>query len=192
MDWVSFTCTSACHIVLASFRGEPLAALLEKHNRDYARSYDRWFHALYQDKYEYIGDFELMRLAFLLDLGFYYIGVANQPYQRGSRALCEPLFSTGPSVPVFYLMRAYNRRFAQIARARRARNVFGRQNNSRRFMFKGFTFSSTSAMPIATAIVHWLFLELKEGWRSWFSSKSSPREDVKLSATPSYARTSRG
>jgi len=102
---------------------------LEKQNRDFARSYQRWFEALYQDKYEYMGDFELMRLAFLLDLGLYYIGVAAQPFKRGMVGLFEPLFSTGPSVPFFYFMRTYNRRFAQMARVRRKRNTFGRRND---------------------------------------------------------------
>lgn len=181
MDWISFTCATTSRLITAAMRGEELPPLLEKQNRDFARSYSRWFEALYRDKYEYMGDFELMRLAFLLDLGFYYIGVAAQPFKRGIVGLLEPLFSTTPSVPVFYLMRMYNRRFAQMARVRRKRNTFGQHNDSRRFMFKGFTFAPTSALPIVTAIVHWVWLELTEGWRSLFSTKPTTREKVKQS-----------
>jgi len=48
-------------------------------------------------------------------------------------------------------------------------------------MFKGFTFARTSGLPVVTAILNWACLELTEGWRSWFSSKSTPREKEKLS-----------
>ena len=92
------------------------------HNQTFARSYQRWFAALYQDKYEYLGQFDLMRLAFLLDLGLYYIGVAAQPFRRGPKALLEPIFSTIPSVPFYYFIRTYNRRFARMARARLCRH----------------------------------------------------------------------
>jgi hypothetical protein len=181
MDWISFTCATTSRLITAAMRGEQLPPLLEKQNRDFARSYRRWFEGLYQDKYEYMGDFELMRLAFLLDLGLYYIGVAAQPFKRGMVGLCEPIFSTGRSVPFFYFMRMYNRRFAQMSRVRRKRNSFGRHNDSRRFMFKGFTFARSSALPIVTAIVNWAWLELTEGWRSWFSSRLTATEKEKLS-----------
>jgi len=92
MDWISFTATATSQLILAAKRGEELAPLLAKHNLDFARSYKRWFQAVYQDKYEYMGEFDLMRLAFLLDLGFYIQGVASQPAKRGAKALSEPVF----------------------------------------------------------------------------------------------------
>jgi flavin-dependent dehydrogenase len=168
MDWISFTATSVSELLLAHYRGAELAPLLARHNHDFSRSYDRWFQALYQDKYEYIGEFDLMRLSFLLDLGFYYLGVASQPFKRGAKALTEPVFSTPPSVPFFYFIRAYNRRFAAIARARRARRQWGRLNHGRRFLFRGYTFAPNSSLPIAAAIAGWAGLELREGWRTWF------------------------
>src|SRR6059036_706787 len=119
MDWISFTTVAATDLILAERAGEHVGLRIAKHNRDFTVSYRRWFEAVYQDKYEYMGDYDLMRLAFLLDLGLYYLGVAAQPFQRGPRALRETVFSTRPSVPFFRLMRCYNRRFAKIARARR-------------------------------------------------------------------------
>ena len=118
MDWISFTATSAVEMILAERRGEGVSERVCKYNRDFDVSYARWFEAIYKDKYEYMGDYELMRLAFLLDLGFYYLGVASQPFKRGAEGLGETVFSTRPSVPFFHLMRLYNRRFARIARAR--------------------------------------------------------------------------
>src|SRR5204863_1598980 len=119
MDWISFTSTATSEIIGAAQRGEELAPLLEIHNRVFARSYERWFQAIYQDKYEYMGEFDLMRIAFILDLGFYYGGVASQPFKRGRQALVEPVFSTGPSVPFYWLISFYNRRLSRIARRRR-------------------------------------------------------------------------
>jgi flavin-dependent dehydrogenase len=178
MDWISFTTSSATQLILAQQRGEPLGDLLAKHNRDFSRSYARWFEALYLDKYEYMGEFDLMRLAFLLDLGLYYLGVASQPFKRGAKALTEPVFSTPPSVPFFHLISTYNRRLAQIARSRRARKRVGRTNDHRRFMFGGYTFAPGSAAHIARALGSWAWLELTEGWRSWLKQgRRSPTLD---------------
>ena len=141
---------------------------MSEHNREFALSYQRWFDALYRDKYEYLGEYDLLRLAFLLDLGLYYLGVASQPFKRGKMALCEPVFTSSRSGPFYVLMRAYNRRFGEMARSRRERARLGRRNAGRRFMFRGYTFARSSALPIFAALCGWARLELTEGWRSWW------------------------
>jgi len=171
MDWISFTTVAAADLILAQRSGENIESRLAKHNRDFRVSYRRWFEAVYQDKYEYMGDYELMRLAFLLDLGFYYLGVAAQPFKRGLAALRETVFSTPPSVPFFYLMRLYNRRLAKIARARKTRGVWGRHNDCRRFLFGGFTFAPSSTTPIFKALLSWALLEIREGWPRYRPTK---------------------
>jgi flavin-dependent dehydrogenase len=173
MDWISFTAYSSAHLILAQRRGEPMEPLLARHNQGFARSHRRWFEAIYKDKYEYMGEYDLMRRAFALDLGFYYMGIASQPYKRGHQALLEPVFMTAPSVPFFHFMRAYNRRFAQIARSRRLRNRSGTFNRRQRYLFQGFTFSPRSSLPIVKAIASWAWLEITEGWRTWFGSRGS-------------------
>jgi flavin-dependent dehydrogenase len=174
MDWLAYTVTATVELIDAQVRGEPLAPRLAAHNRSFARSYQRWFEAIYRDKYEYLGEFDLVRLAFLLDLGLYYLGVVSQPYKRGPRALAEPVFSTAPSVPFFHLIRAYNRRLARIARARRERGALGRRNAHRRFLFPGYTISPGSGLPVLKAFAGWIALELVEGWRSWWPSRRRP------------------
>jgi flavin-dependent dehydrogenase len=183
MDWISFTSSAAAQLIMSQQRGENLAPLLAKHNFDFSRSYARWFEALYLDKYEYMGEFDLMRLAFLLDLGLYYLGVASQPFKRGAKALTEPVFSTAPSVPFFHFIRFYNRRFAQMARTRRLRKRSGRRNDHRRFMFAGYTFALGSSIPIFKSIASWGWLELTEGWRSWFG-QPSPVQEKEFIASP--------
>ena len=92
MDWISFTVTATAALIAAERRGEPVAPLIERHNADFTRSYRRWFEAIYQDKYEYLGEFDLMRLAFRMDLGLYYLGIVSQPFKFGAEALRIPPF----------------------------------------------------------------------------------------------------
>jgi hypothetical protein len=178
MDWISFLATCTTELILAQQRGEPLEARLKRHNKDFAQSYTRWFTAIYLNKYDYFGEYDLVRLAFLMDLGFYYMGLAIQPFMRGNVGLTEPYYSTKPSVPFYHFMRTYNRRFAAMARARKARGCAGKTNYGRRFMFGGYTFKATSVIPIAKAIANWAWLELTEGWRSWFKKLPEPVKEA--------------
>ena len=96
MDWLSFTVTAATQVILKERGGESPAPQIERFNRDFTRAYGRWFTAIYRDKYDYLGDFELMRTVFRLDLGLYYLGIVSQPFKRGAAALGEPVFCTPP------------------------------------------------------------------------------------------------
>ena len=182
LDWMAYTASAAAALIVAERAGEPdVPARIERHHRDYTRAYRRWFEAIYQDKYEYMGDFELLRIAFLFDLGLYYLFVASQPFRHGAEVLVRPIYSLPPSTPFFYLMRFYNRRFAAMARVRRARGVYGCHNAGRRFLFPGFTFSAGSSRPMVKVLVKWMWLELTEGWRSWGGSRSTTREPASAS-----------
>jgi len=174
MDWISFTATRAADLIAAQRRGEPLGERVALHNRDFARSHGRWFEAVYKDKYEYIGEFDLMGIAFTLDLGFYYLGIASQPFKMGMKALLVPPFSDPASVPFFYLIRSYNRRFAQIARRRRRVGTLGKTNRGARYLIPGFTLKPTDVGLLVKALFRWARLELVEGWHTWFE----PRDDT--------------
>ena len=184
MDWIAYTASASADLILAERAGvTDIPARLQRHNKDFARAYRRWFEAIYQNKYDYMGDFELYRIAFLFDLGLYYLFVASQPFKNGSEALIRPIYSLPPSTPFFYLMRFYNRRMAAMGRSRRARGVFGRRNVGKGFLFGGFTFSATSAWPLVKAFRWWLWLELTEGWRSW--GQTTPKPVAARERTPS-------
>jgi len=175
LDWVSFTCLSTVRLILAQQKGDPdFPGLVPKHNKTFSDSYNRWFRGIYKDKYEYMGEFDLMRLAFVMDIGLYYTGVVNQPYRRGIEAYYEPIFSTIPSIPFYWLMSLYNRRFAAMARERRRRRARGRTNANRRFLFPGFSFALPTQLRIVRALADWARLELTEGWRTWFRSAPAP------------------
>jgi flavin-dependent dehydrogenase len=178
MDWISFSASRAAELIGAQRRGEPMEGWITRHNRELAESYDRWFEAIFKDKYQYLGEFDLMSVAFTLDLGFYYLGIASQPYKIGPRALLVPPFSDSISRPFFHLIRTYNRRFAQIARRRRRLHRLGRRNNSRRFLIPGFTLKSTDLTMLLKALAKWFWLELSEGWHTWGETPERERNDV--------------
>jgi flavin-dependent dehydrogenase len=85
MDWISFTTTSAAELVTPQRGGEPMAERIERHNRDFSLSYHSWFESVYKDKYDYMGEWDLMSIAFRLDLGLYYLGVVSQPFKSVRR-----------------------------------------------------------------------------------------------------------
>jgi hypothetical protein len=161
---------------------------IERYNRDFALSYRSWFESVYKDKYEYMGEWDLMSLAFRLDLGLYYLGIVSQPFKLGVKAVLSPPFTTSLSRPVFHLMRTYNPRFAQIARRRRRLGALGKSNRGRRCLIKGFTLSRGDIRLLFKPLFKWGWLELKEGWRSWWQ----PRENkvpVKIAAMPEQRET---
>lgn len=170
MDWISFTATATTALIAAERRGEPIAPLVEKHNADFTRSYRRWFEAIYQDKYDYLGEFDLMRIAFRMDLGLYYLGIVSQPFKFGPQALAIPPFSPAVSTPVFYFIRTYNRRMAAIARDRRRRRALGPANDAQNYLFPSFSLGAADVKFVAWAALRWLGLELREGWRTWLGS----------------------
>jgi len=185
MDWISFTVTSTVALIAAQMRGEAMAAQIETHNATFAQSYAYWFEAVYKDKYEYIGEFDLMQLAFRMDLGLYYLGIVSQPFKFGARSLASPPFARPVSTPVFRLMRCYNRRFASIARDRRRRMVSGRANTGRRYLFQSFGIGPRDLPRIAGAMLLWMLLEVVEGWRTWFGKT---RSVAPMEATPDAMR----
>lgn len=176
MDWVTFTTSATAAIIAAERRGEPVAAMIEKHNATFARSYRRWFEAIYKDKYDYIGEFDLMRIAFRMDLGLYYLGIVSQPFKYGAQALRIPPFAPAVSMPAFYFIRAYNRRMAAIGRNRRRRRALGLANDARTCLFPSFSLGPGDLKFIAWMMVQWLALELREGWRTWLGGGASNRK----------------
>jgi flavin-dependent dehydrogenase len=162
MDWISFTTSRAAALIGAQRRGEPMSELVDRHNRDFALSHRCWFEAVYKDKYEYMGEFDLMSTALIFDLCLYYIGVASRPFKSGEKALLIPPFSQTTVGPIFRFMRAYNRRFAEIARRRRKRRMLGKMNRAHRCLIPGFKLHSTNPKLFFQGFAKWARIELGE------------------------------
>jgi flavin-dependent dehydrogenase len=170
MEWLSYTASAAAALIGRALAGEAVAPLVHRHNRAFSQSYDRWFKAIFLDKYAYMGDHELMRAAFRLDWGMYYLGVVRKLFKRGPRELETPSFGRDRDGPPARFMALYNRRLAAIARSRRARGTWGRRNEGRYFAFSSHELDRRIFPRLAAAIVTWLRLELREGWRTWFAA----------------------
>ena len=60
-----------------------------------------WFESIYKDKYEYMGEFDLMSLAFTMDLGFYYLGIVFATFQAWSKIAVNSAIFGADFSPVF-------------------------------------------------------------------------------------------
>jgi len=94
----------------AQQRGEPLTERLARHNRDFTRSYERWFQAIYQDKYDYFDEFDLVKpWRFEWTSGFTPLASLQQPFQYAASWIDRAAVFHAAIGAFFYLMRAYNR-----------------------------------------------------------------------------------
>ena len=71
-------------------------------------------------------------------------------------------------------MELYNRRLATIARSRHRRGTWGRRNHRGYFGFISYEFNRRLPVRVAGVLCLWLGLELREGWRTWFSPEPAP------------------
>lgn len=168
MDWISFTTSMAVRMIRESLSGGNTAELVAEHNRLLDTSITRWFDAIYRDKYHYLGEFDLMELAYRLDITLYYWGVVDDVFSRERTALeTEPPFSHPAAGPIAWLMKTYNRRFATIAARRRRAGTTGLSNNGNRVLVPGFQLGKKEIRKIIPLVWRWLKLEAREGWMSW-------------------------
>lgn len=174
MDWISFTASATAALVDGCLRGRPAAERVARYNQRLATSYDCWFDTIFRDKYHYMGDQELMTLAFRLDFGFYYLGVVSRPFRSGESALEIPAFAHHGAAVAARVIRFFNRRFAAMGRSRMARGTWGRRNHGRYVPFTSYQLDRSLPPRVLWALVCWLGLELREGWRTWFVAPAAP------------------
>ncbi|MGA0112121.1 MAG: NAD(P)/FAD-dependent oxidoreductase [Chthoniobacterales bacterium] len=178
MDWIAFTTLGAVRLIRAWRAGEETGELLARHNADFLLSYQRMFEALYENKYEYLGDYDIMRLAFRLDIALYYLFIVKPIFAAGgAEGFVQPPYAAREAGPFFAIMRLYNRRFAAMARQRRASGTFGCHNARERDLFAGFNFRVPYLLKVILgALAGWFWLEVREGWRSWGRRKPAREE----------------
>ena len=187
MDWISFSSSAAAALVDSCLSGRSIAERVARHNANFTASHDRWFDAIYRDKYYYMGDHELMTLAFRLDLGSYYLGVVRRPFQSGTSALEVPAFAPFGGRSAGILMALYNRRLAAIAKSRLERGTWGRRNNGRYHGFISYELNRRLLPRVVGQLAMWMLLELREGWRTWFSWRGAD-VDAPVVAAPAPAK----
>ena len=148
---------------------------IEVHNGEFVRSYRRSLEALYLDKYELMGDAELMTAAYHFDTGMYYQGIVGPIYNEHEQ-MRHPPFGTDitPSRMAYRLMRAVRGRLVRIARYRRLTGRYG-QRNLDLFEYPRYFHPGVAGFKlIARAARLWLLAEWQMcWWRLW-----NPRVDL--------------
>lgn len=165
MDHIAFSVEATLELVRAE-RADPPAfpARLGEHNEIFVRSYHRFFAAVYQDKYFYMGEHDLLSASFLLDTAQYYIFLVIPAYRIAGRFLWYPVLGPKPAGFNYWLMRLYNRRLKAIAEARRRLGIEGRRNDRRRV--RAFYALDYHAVRMALRGVKlWWLAELDLLWR---------------------------
>jgi hypothetical protein len=163
LDHASFSVEATVEMVKAQTAGEHtkenIAARIAEHNATFDRSYHRFFKAIYQDKYFYMGEHDLLSASFLMDTAQYYIFVVIPAYLLFGKFHWMPVLGPKPAFISYHMMRIYNRRFKAIALARRAAGEAGRRNDGRRVKAL-FDLKSAPFRMVFKGIKLWLFAEL--------------------------------
>ena len=161
IDYVGNTVWAVSRIVLQSLGGACVKERVAVYDLNYRESYQRWFRSLYQDKYYYVGDAELMNAAVLLDIGCYFIGPVRMVWTDHKTELASLPYG-GPMGAAFgKFMAFYNRRLVRLARQRKANGTFGRRNVDYQFIFRdSFQPSFAVRNLIFDGLKAWLKLEI--------------------------------
>jgi flavin-dependent dehydrogenase len=167
LDYCAHGTYAAHKLILRSLAGECVKECIVKHDFQYRQSYHRWFKSLYLNKYQYLGDSELMRAAFLLDLATYFVGPVQLVYKYTDKEFAHmPYF--GPIGGGFAkFMAFYNRRLEIIARKRLAKGTYGKHNlDHSYFLRKSFEGSPLAFGHLFRGARTWLKLELQNAFTS--------------------------
>jgi hypothetical protein len=136
-------------------------ALLEYYNTQYPATYRRWFEALYQDKYFFMGEADLMAAALLLDVTFYYVGLVRHVYRDPERAFQRLPFEGRLGRIATAVMRSYQRRLVALAKNRAAAGRLGEVNSGWRELYDGFVPDFRLRKQFVQGLRRWWNAELK-------------------------------
>jgi hypothetical protein len=159
LDYCSHTAYAAHKIIGKSLAGNDVASEIAAYARDFHLSFHRWYEALYRDKYHYLGDADLMWVAFQLDLSSYFFGPVRLIYDRTDEFSLLP-YHGAIGACIARGMRFYNRRLAALAQKRWAAGIYGCHNLDRRLIVKqGFAPDKNVLRVLRQGLWAWCKLE---------------------------------
>jgi len=161
LDYCGHSVSCVLEMLRRSLNGKCVAERVESFNAEYRKSYQRWYEALYKDKYYYLGDAELMTVAFLLDLSCYYLGPVFLVYNRMGKEFRRMPFSSKGSTLFYHFMKFYNRRLSIIAKRRMQAGCYGEGNLDYRYLVPGFSPDPATLKMLFRGLRKWLWCELK-------------------------------
>jgi flavin-dependent dehydrogenase len=190
LDFASFSTYASARLVAEELNGRLPASALERavaeHQATFDRYYERYFEALYLDKYAVMGDAELMGAAYLLDTSLYYMGVVH-PTQRDIEEYRYPPLGRDvrAATIAWKVLRFYNQRLVRLAHARRAAGTYGRRNA--RWHVLGRSFDAHERVPhqLWTGLRLWLGAEASGLVDRALRRRAQPPLPAELSLAPS-------
>src|SRR5690606_4688006 len=160
LDYCSHATYAAHKILLKSLSGACVKKDIAEHDTIYTLSYQRWFHGIYRNKYNYLGDADLMHAAFLLDIAAYFIGPVRLVYQWTDKEFSKMPYNGRIGAAFAGFMALYNRRLETIARKRLAAGTYGRNNLMQRHYIRvPFEMNGKALRHFLRGIRTWLKLE---------------------------------
>jgi flavin-dependent dehydrogenase len=160
-DFISYTCFGVFEILAEALAGKDVSIASRRYNELYLTQFHTWFEGVYKDKYYYLGDAELMTVAFYLDISAYFIGPVRQAYSKHPRRYSALPYAGPIGQAVGHFMRCYNRRLAAIAKRKVAAGTYGLANLDWRLFLPGFSPGPGSLKFMFTGIRKWLGVECK-------------------------------
>lgn len=184
LDYCAHATYSAHKILLKALDGGCVKEDVAAHDEIYTLSYQRWFHGIYRNKYNYLGDADLMHAAFLLDIAAYFIGPVRLVYTWTDMEFSKMPYNGPVGAAFARFMALYNRRLETIARKRLAAGTYGRNNlMNRHFIRMPFETNGKAVRHLFRGIRAWLKLEAETA----FLRAAPPLPDPAEKAQPALA-----
>ena len=174
LDLCAYTTSIVSDLVVRSLGGEDMTERRRYYNEQFVTTYRLWFETLYQDKYFYMGEADLMSAALLLDVGTYFIGLVRPVYANPERAFLELPFEGAPGRIFAGMMKFYNRRLAALAKNRIAHGAAGAHNAGWRELYDGFVPDFRLHKLIRKGLFRWWRAELRNLRFLFASRKHAP------------------
>ena len=183
LDFCSYTSSYVAEMIATNLAGEDASERIRYYNEQYPVTYRLWFETLYQDKYFYMGDAELMSAALLLDVGSYFAGLVTPVYRDPEGEFLRLPFEGTAGRVVARMMKFYNRRLVALAKRRLTSGYYGARNAGWRELYDGFVPDARVRKMIQKGLFRWWKAELTN-LRLIFTASAKDRVSTESSTAP--------
>ncbi len=166
LDFCSYTSYYVGKMLARNVGGQDVREQLAYYNTQYPVTYRSWFESLYQNKYFYLGEADLMTAGLLLDVSSYYVGLVIPAYRNPEEAFSHLPFEGPPGGVAARIMKFYGGRLAKLAQRRAAAGRLGEMNHGWRELYDGFVPDWRLRKLFFRGLRHWLRAEWKNLWLS--------------------------
>ncbi|MBV6498648.1 MAG: hypothetical protein CJBNEKGG_00876 [Prosthecobacter sp.] len=162
LDYCGHTVYAVTDLIKKAAMGKDVSGELAYLKGAYKRSYRLWFESLYKGKYHYLGDAELVRISFIMDLGTYFVGPVRLVYDSPDYEWTRLPYD-GPAGNLFAkFMTFYNRRLVAMAKKRLAKGTYGAWNTGMDLTLgQSYSPNFSAFMFLRWGVRLWIMAELR-------------------------------